>query len=289
MDEPDLGVARVKRPLARFVLLGAALFALDRTLGAQLASEAPPFAPGSVVSDDELLYREAVERGWHESDAVVRRRLAMNLAFAEGERGRDEGALVRDALALGMHESDVVVQRRLVQKMRLAFAQAARAREPSDAELAAFLEAHRARWTEAPRVRATQLYFATRERAEAVGAQLPADPAEAVALGEPLPFAARLPSLSHAELARQLGAAFADATFALAPSAWSAPIESSYGWHRVYVHERTPARETPLATVRGEVREALLAERADAAVHSALAQLRERWGLAPAVTTGATE
>ena len=271
----------MRRPLLRFVLLGSALFALDRTLGAQLAREAPPFAPGSVASDDELLYQEALARGWHESDAVVRRRLAMNLAFAEGERGRDEHALVRDALALGMHESDVVVQRRLVQKMRLAFAQAARAEEPSDAELAAYLTAHRARWTEAPRVRSTQIYFATRERAEAVGPRLPADPMAALALGEPLPFAAQLPSLSQAELARQLGAAFADATFALAAGAWSAPIESSYGWHRVYVHDKTPARETPLATVRSEVRESLLAERGEAAVRSALSQLREKWRLAP--------
>jgi parvulin-like peptidyl-prolyl isomerase len=272
----------VKRPLLRFVLLGLALFALDRTLGARLLREPAPFAPGSRVSDDELLYREAIARGFHESDTVVRRRLAMNLGFAEGARGRDEDALVRDALALGMHESDVVVQRRLVQKMRLAFALAGRAAEPSEAELAAYLTAQRARWTEPPRVRATQLYFASRERAEAISAQLPADPAGALSLGEPLPFAAELPSLSQDELARQLGPAFAEAAFALAPGAWSAPIESAYGWHRVFVHERSAARETPLATVRSEVREALLAERGDAAVRGALAQLRARYGLAAA-------
>jgi hypothetical protein len=286
VDLADLGRTRrrgaVKRPLLRFLALGAALFALDRTLGAQFASEAPPFAPGSSVSDDALLEHEAIARGFHETDAVVRRRLAMNLRFAEGERGRSEDELVRDALALGMHESDVVVQRRLVQKMRLAFAHAGRAEEPSDAELEAYLSAHRARWTEPPRVRATQLYFATRERAEAIAPALPPDPAAALALGEPLPFAAQLPALSHAELSRQLGPAFADAAFAQDAGAWSAPIASSYGWHRVWVHERTPARETPLAVVRGEVREALLAERGEAALRRALAELRERYALADA-------
>jgi hypothetical protein len=264
----------VKRPLLRFLLLGGALFALDRAFAARDAG-APPLAE-AAVSDDALLLQEAIARGYHESDTVVRRRLAMNLAFAEGGRGRSEDALVREALALRMHESDVVVQRRLIQKMRLALGAAGRAREPSEAELAAYLAAHRARWTEPPRVRATQLYFATRERAAAV--RLPADAAGAVALGEPLPFPPALPALSHAELARQLGAGFADAAFALAPGAWSAPIASSYGWHRVYVHERTPARATPLAIVRGEVREALLAERADAAVRAGLAELRARRG-----------
>jgi hypothetical protein len=262
------------------VLLGTALFALDRGFGWRHA-EAPPFPPGSAVSDDALLLHEALARGFQQSDTVVRRRLAMNLAFAEGARGRSEDELVRQALALRMHESDLVVQRRLVQKLRLVLAEEARRAEPSEADLAAYLAAHRARWTEPARLRATQLYFAARERAEAVSARLPADPERALSLGEPLPFASELPALSHDELARQLGAAFADATFALEPGAWSAPIESSYGWHRVWVHERTPARATPLAVVRGELREALLAERADAAVRAALTELRAEYELAP--------
>ena len=122
-------------PLLRFVSLGVALFALDRALGDRLGNGPPPFPAGAAVSDDELLLHEAVARGFHESDTVVRRRLAMNLAFAEGERGRSEDELVREALALRMHESDLVVQRRLVQKMRLVLAEDARAKEPSDAEL----------------------------------------------------------------------------------------------------------------------------------------------------------
>ncbi|HEU4429301.1 MAG TPA: peptidylprolyl isomerase [Myxococcota bacterium] len=268
----------MRRPLLRFALLGAALFALDRGVVDRLRAPAA-FPAGAAVSDDELLLREALARRLHESDAVVRRRLAMNLAFAEGARGRSEAELVREALALGMHESDIVVQRRLVQKMRLALADRGRAAEPSEAELAAHLAAHPERWTEPARVRATQLYFATRERAEAVSAQLPPRPAGELALGEPLPFAATLPALAHDELARQLGAAFADAVFALEPGAWSAPLESSFGWHRVYVHDHGAARASPLAVVRGEVREALLAERGARAIEEALAELRARHGL----------
>jgi peptidyl-prolyl cis-trans isomerase C len=278
VDVAHLGEPRVKRPLLRFLLLGAALFVLDRTWGDRIDSQAP-FPRGAVVSDDELLLHEAIARGFHESDTVVRRRLAMNLAFAEGERGRSEDALVREALALGMHESDLVVQRRLVQKMRLALADSARTEEPSDAELASYLARHRAHFVEPARVRAVQVYFATRERAEGMSAQLPANPAVAFTLGEPLPFGAQLAALSQDELARQLGAAFASAVFALRPGAWSPPIESSYGFHRVWVQERTPARETPLAIVRGEVREALLAERGSAAVSLALAAQRARYGL----------
>ena len=267
----------MKRPLLRFLLLGAALFALDRSAGERLRGGSP-FPPGAAVSDDELLLHEAFARGFHESDSVVRRRLAANLAFAEGTRGRSEAELVRDALALGMHESDVVVQRRLVQKMRLAFAGVGRTPEPSESELAGYLAAHRLRWTEPARVRATQLFFATREGADAAS-ELPERPAGSLALGDPLPFASQLPPLARDELARQLGAAFAEAVFALRAGAWSEPIASSFGWHRVYVHERSAPRESALAVVRGEVREALLAERGERAVRDALSQLRARYGL----------
>jgi hypothetical protein len=174
-----------------------------------------------------------------------------------------------------------VVQRRLVQKMRLTLAAEARGAEPSEAELAAHLAAHRAHWTEPARVRATQLYFATRARAEAVGPRLSPDPARALALGEALPISAELAALSEDELARALGPRLAAAVFALAPGAWSAPLESTFGWHRVFVRERVPERATPLATVRGEVRAALLAERDAASVRATLAAWRARWRLAP--------
>jgi hypothetical protein len=42
----------------------------------------------------------------------------------------------------------------------------------------------------------------------------------------------------------------------------------------VRIRERAPARLSPLAHVRSEVREALLAERAEAAVHAGIAALR---------------
>jgi parvulin-like peptidyl-prolyl isomerase len=255
------------RPYLRFALVGAVLFAFD--LAAPRAA-----APPAGLDDDALLVHAALARGLHETDDVVRRRLAQNLRFLRPDDARDDDALVREALALGMHESDLVVRRRLAQKMRLLLAEPARAAEPTEAELAAWLAAHPERFTEPARVTLAQLYFRDAPRAEAALARLRAGAAPD-GLGDPLPLPRELPSHAAAELAARLGPVFADAVFAAEDEGWFGPVASSYGAHLVCIRGRQAARLSALATVRGEVREALLAERAEAAVRAGIAALRQ--------------
>ena len=281
----------MRRPLLRFALLGALLFAADFGWGARRAPVEAP-APGTAgaraeLPDDELLFREALARGWHRSDAIVQRRLARNMRFALESRGaaqRGDAALVREAIALGMHRSDRVVRRRLVQKLRLQIHAGARAQEPSEAELAAYLARHAARWTEPARRSLTQLYFRTRRDAEAARPALPAlsgspaPEAEAGALpvGDALPLPRHLAGRSRAELERLFGPDFASAAFRAPDAVWSGPIASSYGYHLVWIHQRRAAVLSELSVVRPEVREALLYERGEAALRRELATLRAR-------------
>jgi peptidyl-prolyl cis-trans isomerase C len=92
--------------------------------------------------------------------------------------------------------------------------------------------------------------------------------------GEAIALPAELPSHSETELAARFGPAFATAAFAAPDGRWSGPIASSYGHHLVRVRERTPSRRSALDDVRAQVREALLAERSDAAVRAGIAALR---------------
>jgi len=287
----------MRRPLLRFALLGALLFAADFGWSARRAPvEAPaPGTPGAraELPDDELLFREALARGWHRSDAIVQRRLARNMRFALESRGaarRGDAALVREAIALGMHRSDRVVRRRLVQKLRLQIHARARAQEPSEAELAAYLARHAARWTEPARRSLTQLYFRKRRDAEAARSALPALSALSAAsdspapeakagvlpAGDALPLPRHLAGRSRAELERLFGPDFASAAFRAPDAVWSGPIASSYGYHLVWIHQRRAAVLSELSVVRPEVREALLYERGEAALRRELATLRAR-------------
>jgi parvulin-like peptidyl-prolyl isomerase len=162
--------------------------------------------------------------------------------------------------------------------MRRTLEAPARAAEPSDAELQAYLTAHGDRFARPPRVRLSQIYLSRARRGAALDADArrllarlaPDDVARAAALGDPLPVPAHLPLSADADLARLLGPAFARAALALPAGAWLGPIESAYGTHLVWVHARDAGALPALDAVRAQVREALFEERAAAAVAAAV-------------------
>ncbi len=268
----------MKRPWLRFFGIGLLLFLLDGFVpSAALDEDLPPLEP--PVTDEALLTRVALERGYHRSDAIVRRRLARNMRFATGAEAGGDAALVEEAIALGMHTSDLVVQRRLAQKVTLQIQEQARRPEPTEAELQAYVDANAARFTEPERVRATQIYFRSEPAAREALAALAAEPDAADGLGDALPIPRQLPPLSERELARQLGPAFASAVLALPDGGWSGPVASAYGHHLVWIHERRPARRSPLEVVRTEARESLLAERGAQRLRETRARWRSERGL----------
>jgi hypothetical protein len=314
-----------KTAALRFLALGISLFALERALvptgpaaperivvaEERLAAEHRAFlaarrrlpdaaetaALAERLADEERLFREALARGHHRSDGLVRRRLARNLRFltsteaTDAATPRDQAALHREALALGLHRSDRVVRQRLIQKLELELAGAARAQEPSEAELAAHHAATAERWHAPARVRLEHVFLSRARRgprladaAAALLARLRAgEPGDEVGRGHgdplPLPPAA---SWSEDDLARYLGAAFAAQVLALPEGSWSGPLESSQGVHLVRVTERSEGRSLPLAPVRSAVREDLLARRAASARRALLATLRKRYPLTAA-------
>lgn len=269
----------MKRPFLRFFVLGGLLYS-GSILSGLLPTDPPEAVPlEGPVTDDEVWLHEAFSRGYHESDAIVRRRLARNMRFAGGDAERTDAELVAEAVALGMHETDLVVRRRLVQKMKLLVHERVRRDEPSEAELDAFLTANEERFTEPARVRLTQIYFRERDEARAALAAGIGGPDATPGIGNALPIPRALPPHSRRELAGQLGPGFADEAFDAARGTWTGPIESAYGHHLVWVHERRAAVRSHLSTVRSEAREGLLYERAQAAVAAELMRLREKYGV----------
>ncbi|MCZ6782569.1 MAG: peptidylprolyl isomerase [Proteobacteria bacterium] len=225
-----------------------------------------------VRIDEEVLLREAREQGLHRTDFLVGRRLVRNLRFIGDDPTRSDADLWSEALALGMDRTDLVVRRRLIQRMQLAVRGALP--EPTQAALEAFRAAHVDRFTEPAGIRLSHVYLSRDRRGEEVAfdarrlltrlREESIDPAQARSLGDSFLFQHDLPVRSPAELGRLFGVPFAREVARVEPERWAGPIASSYGQHLVWVHERSPERAAELASVRGEVREALLTERADA-------------------------
>jgi len=278
------------RSLAIFLLLGGLLFAIDRWVeptpgvSAPRHEESAPLRSSAPTPDEDVRQLAAAARqaGLDRGDPVVVSRLVRNLRFL-GHDGSDAG-LYREALALGMDRSDVVIERRLADRMAARLRAEALREPPEDAELRRWFERNRDRWRRSAAVAFTHV-FVSRERrgadAEAHARELltalraeRVDPDDAPARGDPFLLAARVPLRRAPDLAHQLGRGFADAVTALAPGAWSEPVESSYGLHLVWVHERRAAAFPRFEEVRAQVEDVWREETGDEGLRRALAALR---------------
>lgn len=269
-------------PALHFVLLGSLAFALETWRASETRAWREPAQAARARSAPELLEREARRLGLDRDDSGIQRRLVRNLRFVGegGEGGVD--ADFEEALALGLDRSDLVVRRRLVQRLELQAQAWARASEPSEAELAALLAREPERFALPERTRLSHVFLsrdrhagALVEKSAALATRLaPPAPERVAGLGDPFLLGSDLAPRTHAELAASFGEPFARALAELPVGRWSAAIASSYGLHHVFVHERTPARAARLAEVRGAVREAVFAERAQGVLADWLRELR---------------
>jgi hypothetical protein len=311
----------LRHPVVHFVLGGLALFLLD--LGTRGPSRAAPadrlrgpivlsaerlaqlraeytrdtgLTPSAAdeaallarVVEEEVLVREALARGLDRHDKSIRFRLVQKMEFLAGGE-RDEEALHRQALELDLGRDDVVIRRILVHKMRLLLQIAAEAGEPTDAELQAYLEAHRDQYTHPARVTLWHVFLSAQARGPALDADaarvlrtlreraVPA--AQADAHGDRFPLGHRFLRESPPGLEKVFGPAFAAAVFAVAPGQWSGPLRSAYGAHLVWVDALEPATLPALAAVRSQVATALRSERREAAFQAELQRLRAAYAV----------
>lgn len=235
-----------EEPLFHFLLLGGALLGLDA-----LIEPAPePRAP--LVAD------EGVRRRLHAEFTAANGRAPTDAERqAAVERHLDEEALFRTALALGLHETDLIVRRRLIQRMRFLQEESAELREPTDAELEAFLSENPSAIPEVRVLSFEHRFFARSSR----GANLDEDAAGALAElraggqvgGDLLPRRVGTEAVRLHTVARHLGRDVADAFFAAPDGTWAEPIRSVYGLHLVRVTERQTHRAA-LADVRERAR-----------------------------------
>jgi hypothetical protein len=124
----------VREPLVQFVLVGIVLFAGERWFGDADAPER------REVLVSEKMRVELVESFRH------RRGREPSQAELEQleQRWLEDEILYREGLALGLAGDDVLIKNRVIEKMRFVLSNAAAVREPSEEELRAWLDGHRA-------------------------------------------------------------------------------------------------------------------------------------------------
>lgn len=237
----------LREPLLHFFALGALIFLVFGW-----------FNRDELRAPDEVVVDQAQVDGL----TMQFQRLWQRPPTAEETRGlvdrwvREE-ILYREGLALGLDQNDTVVRRRIAQKMDF-IAGGATPPVPTDAELSAWLEAHRSTY----RIEATytlrQAYFDAARHGEGLPRRLEGmarslGDSAAAPEGDVTALPLTLSAASAGDVARTFGKEFSEALAGLPAGRWQGPIASSYGLHLVRIDELTPAHDPGLDEVRAAV------------------------------------
>lgn len=269
----------LREPLLHFLVLGVALFVVYARFGG--VDGAPR---ERIVVDEARLSRlvEQFQRTW------IRPPTRGELRSLAEDYVREE-ILYREALALGLDKDDLIIRRRLRQKMEFLNADLVEQQAPSEAELAAYLQANPDRFRRPARFSLQQIYFNPArqgadagERAQALLARLRLDASlgsDPQALGDATLLPPVLEKVTAREIADTFGGEFADAVVSAGQGAWLGPYQSAYGLHLARLAMVEPGGMPVLAEVRSAVEREWTDERRREANERFYAALRGRYSV----------
>jgi hypothetical protein len=233
-------------PLLHFVLLGAAIFAIDHAIEAHARRQVHVSA--EVVDRLVDLWRGQALR---EPDAAERQSLI--------EAHVREEILYREARALGLDRDDAIVRRRLAQKLDFLSEDIGEVDPPDEAALQAYYGAHADQYRTPARVTFVHVFFAgadaeSRATAALRGLLAAGNDADAWrSAGDPFMLRREYAQRPLAEVDDSFAGGFAAALAAAPLGTWTGPVASGYGLHLVRVDARLEPELPPLADVRDAV------------------------------------
>jgi len=254
-------------PLVLFLIAGLALYLVLDALGLAGGSDRQITVDEAALSS--VLASEGGRLPGRTFDAlspVERRKLVDDYV-------RDE-ALYREARALGLDREDPGIRRRLIQSLRFSLEgrDDGAVAKPSDAELRAFLKAHRERYADSAKVSFSHVFFDKAKRGEdgareaALEALGKVGAGDWLAMGDRYPYQRSQVDVTEDALASEMGEAAARRIFALAQTdRWQGPIETTLGFHLIRIDRKSAGGEPDFADIREELAEGLARERREQA------------------------
>lgn len=301
----------LRSPLVHFILVGALLFGLKSTwashseptvveiLRSEIDEQISTYQkqvgrePNAAelrslenqVVENALWLEQARALGLHRTDLVVRQRLIRNMRFLDGPIDASDDELFRKAVALGMDQSDIVVQRRLIDRVQAMIRAGVRSRNPDKAHLRAHYEKTASRWREPVLLDFTHVYFSRDKRGDRAKldaaarlselTRMHAEPEIAVLQGDAFLSGHRLRSATPNRIVARFGPVFAVGVEHQPTLRWVGPIESAFGAHLVWIHERIASRIRPFDEVGKAVLEDWIKKETDRALRAQIERRRQ--------------
>ncbi|MHC4140758.1 MAG: peptidylprolyl isomerase [Planctomycetota bacterium] len=269
-----------REPLIHFFVLGLVVFGLRGVLEDKQASADDPLLV-EVSSADIDWFRTMWRKQMGREPTVEELRGQVNQLIREE-------ILSREAVAMGLDEGDMVVRRRLAQRMDFLFRDLSETAGPSDGELRDYLEVNRGTYESPGQVSFTQVYFNPEKRgddgaaeaARALAERLNTDESarhKAPESGDPFLLPSSYRGQSSAEVRGAFGLRFAEAVWEQEPRTWRGPVLSGYGWHAVYVEDRSEAALPDFSELKERLTTDWMADRERELAGAVYDRLRERY------------
>jgi hypothetical protein len=243
-----------KKPAVHVFLLGLIVTA------AILIAKGPPSADASrrvvVTGADLLQQRAAFMRTWQREPTAGELRGAL-------EQHIRQEVLYREALARGYDRDDLVVRRAMQQKMEFLAASQALQEPPTEEEIEAFFALRRERYRLSAVLTFAQIFVSLDQRGEEAEQhaidllmRLRSEGPESEDLaswGDAIMLETSYAGRSEQEVSAAFGGVFAEAVVRLPVGSWEGPVSSGYGLHLVKVVRREDSRIPDWREVGGRV------------------------------------
>lgn len=265
-----------REPLVHFLILGAGIFFISGLLRNPEADKADRI----VVTAGHI---EQIVEGW--SRTWQRPPTPQELEGLIEDYIREE-IFCREALVLGLDRDDTIVRRRLRQKVEFLSEDMIGVKEPEEEDLRRFLESHPDTFRIGAKITFSHIYFnqdrrgeAIRNDAEYLRAKLVKgnNEVDSNEVGDPFPLPHDFEMLPEDEVVKLFGQEFAAQLLKLGLNTWSGPVESGYGIHLVFIHERTVGHIPDLSEARETVKREWLAAQRSKAKETFYQRLRNRY------------
>lgn len=272
----------IREPLVHFVLIGAALFALDQAVN---PSERPPANSERVedaqrepiVVDDPV--RAALIQAWTGTHAAPPTPEELRDLV---DRWVDQEVLYREGVRRGFADNDPQVRDRIADQMKYALEQGATVPDPTDAEQRAWFEANKVKLQRPDRIDFTQVFVEGDDEAATTRAKallvLLEDGAQPAGLGDTFAGGRRFRGRKLADVGERFGAAFATGLDTEPVETWTLR-RSSFGLHLVRVDRAVLGSAPTFEVVRAEVVHGWLEQQRVQRLAESTLALRGRWSV----------
>lgn len=212
------------------------------------------------LAEDEIIYQRAKLAGYDRLPGVITRLSNVAEFLQIVPAGATLEQRYEAALAMKLDETDIVVRRQMVTLYRTALKSNLNIPPPDIIDIQSYYEENPPKFTSPERYRFSHIYFQDNDdngeqNALHTLASLNSDdevvaPEEAIKMGNVFYGGHHFPLQSASQVARHLGSQFSTSLKALTEKTWSDPVRSSFGWHLVWIEEKTPSALRPIEDVR---------------------------------------